>query len=40
MTNYKEECNYDSIKTTDFISKTLSKKEFEEKIRAQQTNEN
>jgi DNA-binding NarL/FixJ family response regulator len=39
MTNYKEECNYDSIKTTDFISKTLSKKEFEEKIRAQQTNE-
>jgi len=37
LTNHKEECNYDSIKTTDFISKTLSKKEFEDKIRAQQS---
>ena len=40
LTNYKEEFAFDSMKTTGAILKNSSKKEFEDKIRVQQTNKN
>jgi DNA-binding NarL/FixJ family response regulator len=39
LTNYKEECDLNFINTDQAILKNSSKKEFEDKIRAQQTNE-
>jgi DNA-binding NarL/FixJ family response regulator len=40
LTNYKEEGNYERMKTTEAILKSSSKKEFEDKIKAQQANKN
>ena len=37
LSTYKEECNLNSIKTIDFMLKNSSKKEFENKIRNQQS---
>ena len=39
LTNYKEECNFNSIKTSDVILKNSTKKEFEYKIKKQQSME-
>jgi len=38
LTNYKEECDLNFINTDQAILKNSSKKEFEDKIRAQQSN--
>jgi DNA-binding NarL/FixJ family response regulator len=40
LTNYKEEGNYDSMQPTEVILKSSSKKEFEDKIKAQQPTKN
>lgn len=39
LINYKEECNFNYVKTIDLILKNSTKKEFEDKIRKQQSTE-